>query len=193
MSLKPKYSLIAATAVAVLIAGCLAVAAIYYLLPATWVGQALHAQIGGGVREAEPWLRADFTMPDDVGRVTLLQRHARPFLAEYERRLCVKLARRDPVEIRLPQNPGSATLINVYLTPVSLAGYTGTVLHLEDRWGRYLVDVETLELIKVDPDVPIAPGAYLGRFDDQGGSLRFVPAVEAGEVPLQRLPTVAHK
>ena len=127
--------------------------------------------------EQEPWEKASFGLPDGSGQVSLLRRNAHPFLAEYNRRLRFEPEGQAPVTLDLPLNVGGRTLINVYS---HASGTATSVLRLEDRWGEYVVDLDSLDLVS-GADLHLTEVTYLGRFDGRDGPLTFVPATTSPE------------
>jgi hypothetical protein len=150
------------------------------------VGSAFWQQAEEWDVEQEPWEEASFDLPDGSGRVSLLRQNAHPFLAEYNRRLRFELEGRLPVTLDLPMNVGGRTLINVYLFAfdTSVDGIATSVLHLKDRWGDYVVDLDRLDLVS-GADLQLAECTYLGRFDGRDGTLEFVPATASPEEELK--------
>jgi hypothetical protein len=160
-----------------------------YLILTLWLGGSFWRDMDDWDPAQEPWIEVSFELPEGSAQVTLLRQNAHPFLAEYHRQIHLEFTDRPPITIDLPMNVGGSTMLNVYLTELSLPEHTGSILHLEDHWGRYLIPLENPELLNINNETDIVPGTYLGRFDGREDPLRFIPAAEAAEEAIDKVGT----
>jgi hypothetical protein len=135
-----------------------------------------------------PWDSIVVPLPDDKGEIIVQFQWSHLFLAEYNRRVDIRLA--DGRRLRSPivGNTGGRTFLLQFWQPERQR--TGPFLMLEDKQGATVIDIRNLCLrdskkgidsIAVEDRCPYATfptsfdWAYIGRVEAREGDRRFIP------------------
>ena len=135
-----------------------------------------------------PWQSTVVPLPDGKGEITVQFRASHPFLAEYDRRIDIRLA--DGRRLRSPivGNTGGRTFLLLFWQTEGQG--TGPFLMLEDKQGATWIDTQKLCLhdsfkgidsIAVEDRCQYATlptsmdWTYLGRIDARDGDRRYIP------------------
>ncbi|HNB52947.1 MAG TPA: hypothetical protein PK530_13445 [Anaerolineales bacterium] len=133
--------------------------------------------------EDEPWASVSIPISDKDIEIIYWERHAHPFLAEFERHIELIEDGMEPVIVEIPMNVGGETFINVYSNSNSPET---SVLILKDGWGSYILQIEAQEL-EVDSSGTIPDASqYMGRIEyDQSLKLTFISANDSPETSIE--------
>ena len=119
---------------------------------------------------------APLTLPDGNTRLRVELKPTHPFLAEYDRTLTVNRGNSE-VRQELFQDTGGYGRLNIYILSPEVVIVSGPFEEL-------LVNVGTLKIEKLTKPLQIK-GTYLAAFAKAPeGTWRFIPAAEAGEIPV---------
>jgi hypothetical protein len=107
--------------------------------------------------------------------------HIHAFLAEYDRYLILNVNGKPVVEVQISTDTGGYSRANVFSTNL------GSTLIVQDRMGRYEIDVESQKIKELDGNDCANPkdSNFIGAFDtDESKKWQFIPASKRKQMPM---------
>ena len=106
--------------------------------------------------------------------------HIHAFLAEYDRYVILTISGKSVAEVQISTDTGGYSRANVFSTN------SNSTFVIQDRMGRYEVNIERQEIKKIDDDCENPKNStFIGAFDiDESKKWQFLSASKRKQIPM---------